>query len=128
MRTLLRRLAEFSHCHAPTLESSIQALMQSFADGSPFHLARIRALLAVADGARRHKGNAQRGGQQGLKLAAADHLVDQEMSPAIPGVWMQRDPWAVADGVGEHPVIVVPACIPDLVVRGAVVNRQQFAQ
>ncbi len=44
-RVLLRHLEEFSQCHAPSLTAQLQALSQSFAEGSAFHLARIRALL-----------------------------------------------------------------------------------
>lgn len=45
IRMLLRHLEEFTSQHAPMLTPSLQTLSHSFADGSAFHLARIRALL-----------------------------------------------------------------------------------
>ncbi len=45
VRTLLRSLEEFSQHHAPDATASLQTLMESFSEGSAFHLARIRALL-----------------------------------------------------------------------------------
>lgn len=44
-RTLLRILQEYCGHHAPEESAALHALEQSFADGSAFHLERIRALL-----------------------------------------------------------------------------------
>ncbi len=44
-RTLLSSLGEFCTRHDPTATVALQALSQSFTEGSAFHLARIRALL-----------------------------------------------------------------------------------